>query len=133
MTRWRSLRDYKINYDAAGYYIAESFSEKNILLLPPPIYPYKLVLKAADVVLQENQDVRFTTDDYFWYMPPAQPDKDDNNKVVITGKNLVVTTNNNASKGHIELTNVGSLWELFIPSTMVVGGENDTECEIKIY
>lgn len=133
MTRWRSLRDYNINYDAGGYYIAESFSEKNILLLPPPIYPYKLVLKAADVVLQENQDVRFTTDDYFWYMPPNQPGKDDNNKVIITGKNLVVTTNNNASKGHIELTNVGSPWELFIPPTMIVGGENDIECDIKIY
>lgn len=133
MIRWRSLRDYNINYDAGGYYIAESFSEKSILLMPPPINPYKLVLKAADVVLQENQDVKFTTDDYFWFMPPNQPDKDDSNKIILTGKNLVITTNNNASKGHIELTNVGSLWELFVPPTMVVGGENDTECDIKIY
>ena len=133
MIRWRSLRDYNINYDAGGYYIAESFSEKSILLMPPPINPYKLVLKAADVVLQENQDVKFTTDDYFWFMPPNQPDKDDSNKIILTGKNLVITTNNNASKGHIELTNVGSLWELVVPPTMVVGGENDTECDIKIY
>lgn len=134
MIAWRSLHDYDIDYSKGGYYIAESHNEQPFTLPPPPVTPYRVVLKAADIVFSDNKDVTFITSGNFWYTAPEQPDKNEAEKTIIVGTRLVITTKNNASKGNVELTsNAGELWELFIPPTMVVGSADDEECDIKIY
>lgn len=126
---WRSLHDTTINFNNGGYYIAESYESQAFNLPTPPFTPYKVVLKAADAVAPNNNDVTIVASDgaTFFFADPEDA------SVFYNGTYLIVTTNNNAGKGQIELIRNGGLWEVFLPSSMSVGGsDSDSDADIII-
>ena len=128
MIRWRSLKNTTINYSLGGYYIAESNTVKNLYLGTPPVTPYRLVLKAADVITPDNKSVTITTSDgaQFFYADPNDAN------TFYSGTSLTITTRNNSAKGMIEITRDGGIWDIFVPSSMTVGGV-DTVSDVLIF
>lgn len=121
-----NFTDGVIDHSLGGYFEAYGYDGNNTFNLPnPPFSPYKMVFQGPRVRTRSTYAAYIKIEgsgNFVWGEPGT-----DNYQ---SGKTMVINTD--ASKGNVEVVWDGSVFSVYAPSLMAIGGE-DNMVDVQIY
>lgn len=122
-----SFDDNVIDHSVGGYFQAgATMGDKTVRLPNPPFSPYKMIFSGLHVVTRSSHAVLIVAAEGTFKYEISED-------VSYSGHTLVLNTSCTTNKGVVEVLFDGQIFNVSIPSTMSIGGEDGVGNDIQIY